>query len=275
MRMSRIRAVVAAGAGALVVATGLAIGAGSAAAAPSYVALGDSYSSGVGTRDYIDDGTNCMRSNHAYPKLEADRLGATLSFQACSGARTGDVLSNQLGTLNSGTSYVTISIGGNDAGFADVITQCAKPWPWTCTTQIANAQNFIRNTLPGLLDNVYNQIRAKAPSARVVVVGYPRLFNGETCNLAARISTQEEAALNTTADILATTISGRASAHGFSFLDPRSAFTGHAICDDTEWLNGLSNPITESYHPNQAGHQGYANLLQSVLSAGVAAPSAA
>jgi hypothetical protein len=93
--------------------------------------------------------------------------------------------------------------------------------------------------------------------------------------VAARISAQEEADLNTTADILATTVSGRASAHGFTFLDPRSAFTGHAICDDTEWLNGLSNPISESYHPNRSGHQGYATLLQSALTAGVAAPSAA
>jgi lysophospholipase L1-like esterase len=275
MRMSRIRAVVAAGAGALVVAAGLVVGAGSASAAPSYVALGDSYSSGVGTREYINDGTNCMRSNYAYPKIDADRLGASLSFQACSGARTYDVLNNQLGTLNSGTSYVTISVGGNDAGFADVITQCAKPWPYTCTSQISNSQSFIRNTLPGLLDNVYNQIRAKAPNARVVVVGYPRLFNGETCNLLARISSQEEADLNTTADILATTIGGRAAAHGFSFVDSRGPFTGHAICDDVEWLNGLSNPISESYHPNRSGQQEFANLVQPLLTAGVSAPSAA
>ena len=39
------------------------------AASPVYVALGDSYSSGVGTRSYIDDGTSCQRSNYAYPKL--------------------------------------------------------------------------------------------------------------------------------------------------------------------------------------------------------------
>jgi lysophospholipase L1-like esterase len=273
MRMSRIRAAVATGAGALVVATGLLIGAGSASASPSYVALGDSYSSGVGTRTYINDGTNCQRSLAAYPEIDAGRLGATLSFQACSGARTGDVLSNQLGTLNSGTSYVTISIGGNDAGFSSVIQKCALPFV-SCTGDITNAQNYIRNTLPAQLDNVYNQIRAKAPAAKVVVVGYPRLFNGETCNLLAQISTSEESKLNTTADILATTTAARASAHGFGFVDARSAFTGHAICDDTEWLNGLSNPIGESYHPNTSGHQGYANLVQSALTSGLVSAKA-
>jgi hypothetical protein len=41
------------------------------AAAPSYVALGDSYSSGTGTRSYIADGTSCQRSTYAYPSLLA------------------------------------------------------------------------------------------------------------------------------------------------------------------------------------------------------------
>ena len=57
------------------------------AAGPSYVALGDSYSSGVGTRSYISDGTSCQRSTYAYPYLIATQRGFTLRFQACSGAK--------------------------------------------------------------------------------------------------------------------------------------------------------------------------------------------
>ena len=231
------------------------------AAALNYVALGDSYSSGVGTREYLaDDG--CYRSRYAYPYKTAQDLGANLSFQACSGAKTGDVLANQLGTLSSSTNVVTISIGGNDAGFSSVITQCAKPWPYTCTKQINDANTFIRDTLPGKLDGVYDQIRSKAPNAKVIVVGYPRLFNGETCNALARISAGEQSSLNATADLLATTTKGRADAHGFTFVDPRGPFTGHAVCDDTEWLNGLSNPIIESYHPNRDGHVEYTSLVE-------------
>jgi hypothetical protein len=180
-----------------------------------------------------------------------------------------DVL-NQLGSLNASTAYVTVSVGGNDAGFADVITRCALPWPWTCTTQINNANNYIRATLPGALDNLYNQIRTRAPNARVVVVGYPRLFNGEECNAGSRISPSEQSALNATADLLATTIAGRAAAHGFGFVDVRSAFTGHAVCDDAEWLNGLSSPILESYHPNTTGQAaGYTPLVGNALGAAV------
>jgi lysophospholipase L1-like esterase len=244
------------------------------AAAGPYTALGDSYSSGVGSRTYYEDSGSCYRSPKAYPVLVAQSLGAPLTFVACSGARVPDVL-NQLGSLNASTGYVTVSVGGNDAGFADVITQCALPWPWTCTGDIDNANNFIRNSLPALLDNLYTQIHNRAPNARVAVVGYPRLFNGEQCNSLSRISPDEQSRLNGTADLLATTIHARASAHGFGFVDPRSAFTGHAVCDDVEWLNGLSNPVMESYHPNATGQSaGFAPLVRGGLgAAAVPAPA--
>jgi lysophospholipase L1-like esterase len=239
------------------------------AAAGTYTALGDSYSSGVGTRNYYPDSGSCYRGPQAYPVQVAARLSTQLTFAACSGARVPDVL-NQLGSLNTGTTYVTVSVGGNDAGFADVITQCAKPWPWTCTTEINNANNYIRNTLPGALNNLYNQIRTKAPNARVAVVGYPRIFNGEECNVAARISPGEQSSLNATADLLATTIAGRAAAYGFRFVDVRGPFNGHAVCDDAEWVNGLSNPVLESYHPNGNGHtSGYTPLVANALAAAV------
>jgi lysophospholipase L1-like esterase len=225
----------------------------------NYVAQGDSYASGTGTREYYDSG--CQRSNHSYAKQLAAQRGLSLNHVACSGARIPDVRANQLGALSAATNIVTISIGGNDAGFSSVITQCAKPWPYTCTTEIANARSFITNTLPGQLDSLYNDIRSRAPNAHVLVVGYPRLFNGEECNLGARISPTEQSDLNAVADLLATKTSTVATAHGFDFVDPRSAFQTHRICDDVEWLNGLSNPIGESYHPNQIGHDGFTNLI--------------
>jgi hypothetical protein len=58
------------------------------AAASSYVALGDSYSSGTGTRTYLNDGTSCQRSVYAYPSLIASSKGYALNFRACSGATT-------------------------------------------------------------------------------------------------------------------------------------------------------------------------------------------
>jgi lysophospholipase L1-like esterase len=236
-----------------------------AAGAATYTALGDSYSSGVGTRSFYNDGTECKRSPLAYPaKVAADRK-LTLTFAACSGAKTGDVLSKQLASLNGSTAYVTISIGGNDAGFTSVISECALPWPFTCWGGIEKAETFMRNTLPGLLDNVYNQIQARAPSAKVIVVGYPRLFNGSECNGLARISAGEQSSLNEAANIMAGVISARASDHAFKFVDPRAAFSSHEICSSSEWLNGLSNPVSESYHPNVSGQQDYTTEVEAKL----------
>lgn len=249
------------------VVAALAFTAGTAQAQTfEYVALGDSYASGVGTRSYIDDGTGCDRSTLAYPSLYAAATGADLDFAACSGATTGDVLSGQLGALSASTDLVTITVGGNDTGWAGVVQQCAYPAPLTCDAEIAAAEAFIRDQLPGKLHAVYDAIGSAAPNAQVVVLGYPRLFNGEECNIITRISPAEQAALNAAADLLAETIGLVAASHGFTYADVRGAFDGHAVCDDTEWLNGLSWPIGESFHPNQAGHAGgYYPLLAGLV----------
>lgn len=251
--MAHRRALAAA---ALAAVTALVVSAAPAtAAAPSYVALGDSYSSGTGTRSYIADGTSCLRSVYAYPSLIATAKGYSLNFRACSGAKISDVTTTQLSALTTGTNYVTISIGGNDAGFADVLTTCAQPaWLSNCNGAIDKAQSYIRNTLPAALTTLYAQIRSRAPQAKVTVVGYPRIFNGTDCNLLTWFSGTEMSRLNATADLINSTTSGRASASGFAFANPTSRFVGHAVCDSPEYLNGLSTPIVESFHPNKLGH---------------------
>lgn len=249
------------------------------AAAPVYVALGDSYASGVGTGSYLDDGSGCQRSSRAYPSLLARARGWTLRFRACSGATTSHVTSSQLGALGSATRYVSLSVGGNDAGFAQVLTTCATPW-WLgdCDAAVDRARAFVKDTLPARLATLYDAIRDRAPSAVVVVVGYPRVFMGEDCNLGTWFSPKEQERLNATADLLNRRIATAARAAGFAFADPTSRFSGHAVCDDPEWLNGLSSPISESYHPSRAGHRdGFLPLVRPLLtgaSSRVAATSA-
>jgi lysophospholipase L1-like esterase len=237
-----------------------------ASAADRYVALGDSYSSGTGTRTYTNE--SCQRSNSAYPALlAAARPNTALTFVACSGAKTGDVLANQIQSVTSTTKLVSISIGGNDAGFSDVITECALPaWASDCAGAVTTAQNYIRNTLPGKLNSVYAQIKSRAPSAKVAVLGYPRIFNGEDCQAATFFSPDDETRLNATADLIRTVVRGRAQAYGFSFGDVIPGFVGHAVCDTPAWLNGLSNPVGESYHPNVTGHRsGYLPVARAIL----------
>lgn len=245
----------------------LLLAAAPAQAASSYVALGDSYSSGTGTRNYINDGTECLRSTSAYPSLIASAKGYALNFRACSGATIPDVTNTQLSALTSSTTHVSISIGGNDAGFASVLTECAMPgWASNCNGAIDGAQSYVNNVLPGKLSTLYTSIRSKAPNAKVVVVGYPRIFQGEDCNAFTWFSPAEQARLNQMADLINSKTSAAAGARAFSFANPTSRFIGHAVCDDVEWLNGLSNPVVESYHPNVAGHRdGYTPTVSTPL----------
>jgi lysophospholipase L1-like esterase len=234
------------------------------AAGSSYVALGDSYSSGTGTRTYLNDGTSCQRSVYAYPSLIASSKGYALNFRACGGATTADVAAYQLGALDAATAYVSITVGGNDAGFSSVLTECAKPaWMSDCNGAIDRAQYVITNTLLGRLKSLDASIRSRATRARVVAVGYPRLFNGTDCNAGTWFSATEMSRLNYTADLLNWRIwSAAASTPGFAFSDPTDAFLGHAVCASTEWINGLSYPTSESYHPNRLGHSaGYTPVV--------------
>ena len=247
------------------------------AAAPSYVALGDSYSSGVGTRSYISDGTTCQRSVYAFPSLISAARSYSLNFRACSGAKIANVTTSQLSALTASTAYVSISVGGNDAGFSSVLTTCAQPaWMSNCNGAIDKAQAYISNTLPAALTQLYTSIRSKAPNAKVVVAGYPRIFNGEDCNALTWFSPSEETRLNQTANLLNGKLSTAAGTAGFALANPTSRFVGHAVCDSPEWINGLSYPISESYHPNRAGHSsGYTPLVSPKLTGAAVAATAA
>ncbi|MFD7559181.1 SGNH/GDSL hydrolase family protein [Streptomyces sp. NPDC059447] len=258
MRMTRFAALTSS----LLLAAGAALfGAGQAAAAAQadfgYVALGDSYSSGVGAGNYDGASGNCKRTTRAYPALwAAAHAPQTFSFAACSGARTGDVLSGQLGPLNSGTDLVSITIGGNDAGFSDVMTTCVLQSEATCVARVNQAKAYVDSTLPGQLDQVYNAISGRAPSAHVVVLGYPRFYklNG-TC--VTGLTEGERSAINGAADYLNAAIAKRAANHGFTFASVAGAFTGHEICSGDAWLHSVNwLNIGESYHPTAAGQSG-------------------
>jgi hypothetical protein len=228
-----------------------------AAAGPAYVALGDSYSSGVGAGGYLSASGSCERSVRAYPQLwAAVHAPSSFAFTACARARTADVLSGQLGPLGPSTRLASITIGGNDAGFADVMTTCLLGSDEGCLNRVAQARSYTDTTLPGLLDDLYAAIRAKAPAARVVVLGYPRLYRpGGSCLLG--MSDAKRTAVDGEADELDAVIAGRAAAHGFVFADVRAAFGPHEICSSGQWwLHSLTYPVEESYHPTSAGQTG-------------------
>jgi hypothetical protein len=164
--------------------------------APEYVALGDSYASGAGAGSYVDG--SCRRSSNAYPALRGKDF-PSFRFVACSGATTKS-LKSQFKALTPATTLVTITIGGNDLGFVDVMTTCTLNGDRSCEKRVGKARAFARDQLPARLDATYATIKDAAPSAELVVLGYPRLFTpNDRCRT---LSQRKRQAINDAADEL-------------------------------------------------------------------------
>ncbi len=234
----------------------------------SYVALGDSFSSGNGTF-FPDRSLSCYRSSYSYPALvDRQRPNTELDFRACSGATTSDVISRQVGALDAGTDLVSITIGGNDIGFVDLIIACGGTFSPTCSSAVATANDRITSELPGELDAVYAAIRAGAPNARAVaVLGYGRFFGSNlSCAAARGITSTEAGLLNGVSDNLDAVIGARAAAAGFSYASAIGPFTGHDVCAADPWLNGRGFSLPDIFHPTRSGYRnGYAPLVRSVF----------
>ncbi|MGI5501518.1 SGNH/GDSL hydrolase family protein [Lentzea sp. CA-135723] len=227
--------------------------------APEYVALGDSYASGAGAGSYVDG--SCRRSSNAYPALQGAEF-PSFRFVACSGATTKS-LRTQLRALTPNTTFVTITIGGNDLGFVDVLTTCTLNGDAACSQRVSEAVGFIRSQLPSRLDTTYAAIKEAAPHAQLVVVGYPRLFTpDDDCRT---LSVVKRAALNEAADQLSDQIAQAAGRAGARYADVREAFADHGVCASDPWINALVNPTKDSYHPNRAGQAAYFRALTGAI----------
>lgn len=229
--------------------------------ATHYVALGDSYASGVGTDDYFPDSGECLRGPQAYPSLwAAANEPDEFTFAACAGATTSDV-AEQLSELDDSVTLVTLSVGGNDVNFASTVTSCLLGTDEACAREVAEGERQVREELPEKLDEVYAGITAAAPEAEVLILGYPRINEPGECPIPGYTEEKRER-LNTGADTLTEVIAERAATAGFDYLDVRDAFAGHGVCGDVEWINGPRAVINESFHPNGSGHeQGYLPVL--------------
>ena len=285
-----------------------------------YVALGDSYSSGEGTGDYdtaTDSATNrCHRSTHAYGSILGQ--GKPFTFRACSGSISFDMFtpnhanpSEQAQVLNvaADTEKITFSIGGNDVGFVDTVTACVLPTRCSDDKNLKYITNKRIDALEGRgsakapkdkqgyeadivpITRIIDNLRKRAPYARIVVVGYPRLF-GENKKLyrydgddknsyctiggflgGAQIDIEEAKFMNGLQASLNNALRRSVQAAGGSrasveFADPTKRFAGHAFCDSGEsWFYpvALNFADPQSLHPTIAGQNAYADIVREKL----------
>ena len=220
------------------------------------------------------------------PLVQCLRRGqGGFTFTACSGATQGDLNdpngSNvdedaQLDDLDEDVSLVTMSIGGNDLGFASIVQDCivngqrGVPMLDTCQEKHADKIESRLESLHDELVATYRDIRDKAPNARIVIIGYPELFvENPQDNYGNLLFAEDQAWMNEQAAALNDTLRSAAQEAGVEFIDPTEAFRGHGIGSQDPWINdlnwggpGLSLVDPGSFHPNALGHDALADLLE-------------
>jgi lysophospholipase L1-like esterase len=251
-----------------------------------YAALGDSYTAAPELPTISTEG--CFRSDHNYPHLVARQLDdVTLRDVSCGGARTDAVLQSQVQTeadrvqppqidaVTADTDLVTIGMGVNDLGF--VVTAAfgcllvAENDPRGAPCEEDNAEK-----VPRLLENIQDRlvdvveaIANRAPEARILVVGYPRLLpDSGGCPKRFPIADGDVAFVRESFDRLNETVEAAADEAGVEYVDVATASEGHDICSDEPWINGKhENKRTGAspYHPTPAEQQAVAELILDLL----------
>ena len=269
------------------------------AADPTYVALGDSYTSGPAIPRQLTPATDpaapstCLRSSENYPSLTARALGLALTDVSCGGATTSDLtgpqgagIPAQLSAVRPDTAVVSVGIGGNDLGFSSIAAECASATPWGLTrVGWSCARHFATDGSDGLatdlaqvgarVASVLDAIRHRDRHARVFVVGYPSILppSGPGCWPLLPFSATDAAFLRGVESRLNTTLADAAAAAGDTYVDTATASADHDACtgDDTRWVEPVvPSPHTYPLHPSAVGMAGMAGLLeQAIRSAGV------
>ncbi|MCO5318556.1 MAG: SGNH/GDSL hydrolase family protein [Microthrixaceae bacterium] len=287
----------------MVLAGLLAVGCGSEDDSLTYAAIGDSYSSGEGTRD---SGDECGRSPAAYPELLAEQLrsegrleaasesteqsGPAFVFVACSGAEIPDVESQLDALGDQRFDLVTLTVGGNDVGFLDTLIDCVgaddvigalldrdigRALERGCSFDETELEQRTGPLAEGL-DELYERIVGEhlADDGRLVVLGYPQLFEdpsdwsaaeGDSCDGFAKADAQ---LLRAAAEKLNATI--RETAEGTErvvFVDQVPAFDGHGRCSEEPWINGfeIRPRVLASFHPDESGHEASARAVSETI----------
>jgi GDSL-like Lipase/Acylhydrolase family len=304
-----------------------------------YAALGDSFSSGEGAREYYANtnvaNNRCHRSKVAYPVrimeaiyparpdfVEEDMVyerAPAFVFRACSGTIAKEIwepsrsrewveppgewaavapqkLWLELPRLgepptepNGRIILVTLTIGGNDAGFATIARNCITgPFlpnlgPAACREIIAEWANGVaggRRTLttglgiPSLTTSLPEALKAihkAAPNARIRIPLYPQILNTaimgniplggaytvtNNANRAQSIAVALERFTRELNETIANAVRKWTTENG---VDAKvipatvTALNGHRLGDGTPWVNGVRLPEVESLHPNCQG----------------------
>ena len=255
-----------------------------ATSGPRYVALGDSYSAASGNVPPDLSSPLCARSTVNYPHVIAAAVHAQLTDATCGAAETKDFAGSQypgvapqLDAVQPNTQLITMTIGGNDSGvFLDSIVDCGAAGVSTLGTghpcQDRYGSSFddtIRNTTYPALVNALKAVRAKAPHARVAILGYPWIVpTSGGCFPQLPLASGDIPYLREEQATLNDAVRRAAKVTGATYVDMSVVSNGHDACQPigTRWIEPVlfgTNPVI--VHPNALGESKMAAQTEKVL----------
>ncbi|MBB5957870.1 lysophospholipase L1-like esterase [Saccharothrix tamanrassetensis] len=248
-----------------------------------YVALGDSAAAGplIPDRELLHAG--CLRSTGNWPSILAARIEAT-TFRdvTCSSAVTDNLTAPQptlggrqapqLDAVTPSTDLVTLTIGGNDVNLVGTAASCINPLPeplgLSCRDRLtAGGRDQLAEQIDAYAPEfaaALDAISAKAPEARIVVVGYGTYVKPGGCHPKQPIWARDADYLQANIHRLNALFAREAEAHGATFVDIAPPSVGHDVCapPDVKWFEGVI-PTSQAapLHPNAKGMEGIGEFV--------------
>jgi GDSL-like Lipase/Acylhydrolase family len=251
--------------------------------APVYFAGGDELAAGSGTAESDD---SCRRGDDAYPHRVQEALEGdpALDWQACAGAKITEYSAPGavFGPPEEGVAddqplptVVTLSLGGTEAKFAEIIRDCITEGEQSCDQARVDGAQATRAAATELA-TLYTQALAGNPQARVLAVGYPRLFEPEPsadCRIEAPLGEfadpKRQQQFNDAVDLLNRYTAAAVgqlkeallpeAAARLTYVDVSEALEGHGVCfEGDRWVNGyVAGPdgLARSFQPNARGQE--------------------
>lgn len=258
--------------------------AAASASEPSYVAMGDSYTSAPGVVPYVPTAPpECGRSEKNYPHVVAAALKLSLTDVSCSGAYTGNFTTAQypdqppqFDALSAGTEVVSVGMGGNDHGvFGTLINGCTEAGtnhPQEKAPCKKQYSAFVKKAVEedrAPFEAALAQIHVLSPKAKVFVLGYPEITPAHgTCPGFDHWTAGDLKWFRTVTKTGDAHLKKEAKANGAIFVDTFTPSEGHNACEavGTRWIEPLDGSLTGvAVHPNATGEEHDALDLEAAM----------
>lgn len=184
--------------------------------------------------------------------------------------------------------YVTISIGGNDAGFASIVTTAFMKSTYLGSTDLSNELDNVWAKFykdGGIRKDIYNAYKdiekAAGPQAQIIVAGYPRLLDENGKGM--MISKKEAALINNNVTLFNKAIEDivkQCQSEGMKicFVSVEEAFSDHGAYSNTPYIHkvyplkskdeelvNFTKASAYSMHPTYDGAIEYAKCVNEAI----------